>query len=467
VGTVSGNQSALITASLNGQSQSATLSLVPPPVPTAVSVLPVAGAGTTQTFTFVFSDTQSAANLADAAILFAPSLSYANSCSVIYDRSRGTVQLEWDGMGGADAKPVNSTLTLQNSQCMIGATAVATSALSNTIALAITFKSSFTGLKNIYMYGADNNGTINTGWVQRGTYTVATTSAPVPSVDSVSPAAGSGTTQTFTFVYSDSQSAANLADAAVLFASSVSYANSCFVIYDQGRGTVQLEWDGANGADAKPIGSTVTLRNNQCAIGATTIATSALSNTIAMDITFNSAFSGLKNIYMYGADNNGTINTGWVQKGTYAVTTASAPVPTADSVSPSGSGGPSQLFTFVFSDSQSAANLSAAAILFAPSLSYANSCFVIYDRNRGTLQLEWDNVGGADEKPVNSTVTLQNSQCGIGATTVTTSAFSTTITMDIAFNSAFSGLKNIYLYGADTDGTINTGWVQRGTWSPF
>ena len=126
-----------------------------------------------------------------------------------------------------------------------------------------------------------------------------------------------------------------------------------------------------------------------------------------------------------------------------------------------------QDFTFVFSDSQNAANLSAAAILFAPTLASANSCFVVYDRNRGTIQLEWDNVTGADLMPVGSSMTLQNSQCIIGASSVTISGLSNTLILHITFKSAFSGLKNIYLYGADSDGTINTGWVQLGTWTPF
>ena len=62
---------------------------------------------------------------------------------------------------------------------------------------------------------------------------------------------------------------------------------------------------------------------------------------------------------------------------------------------------------------------------------------------------------------------LENRQCIIGATTVSISELSTIIKVDVTFKKAFSGLKNIYMYGADTDGTINTGWVERGTWTPF
>jgi hypothetical protein len=78
-------------------------------------------------------------------------------------------------------------------------------------------------------------------------------------------------------------------------------------------------------------------------------------------------------------------------------------------------------FNFVFSDSQNVANLSAAAILFAPSLTFTNACFVIYDRARGTIQLQWDNANGTSTKAINSTSSLQNSQCSVGTVSVATS----------------------------------------------
>jgi len=464
-GTIVGSQTAVITASFSGSSLPVTL-MVTAPVPTADSVTPSGGAGVSQTFSFVFSDSQSATNLTTAAILIAPTLAYPNTCFVIYDRIHGTIQLQWDNAMGAQSKQLASTSVLQNSQCSIGATSVTASPLSIAVSIDITFRGVFSGLKNIYLYGADGDGSINTGWVQRGTYSVNTVAPPLPSVDSVSPSGGAGTSQTFSFVFSDSQNINNLSAAAILIAPSLTAANSCFVIYDRNRGTVQLEWDNVTGAASKLITATTKLENSQCSIGATSATTSALSLTISIDITFKSAFSGLKNIYMYAADTDGSINTGWVQKGTYSVT-GGAPVPTADSVTPSGGAGPVQTFSFVFSDSQSAANLSAAAILFAPSLTYPNSCFLIYDRNRGTIQLEWDNMTGADAKPIDSTLTLENSQCRIGTTALNTSGLSNTITVNITFKSAFPGLKNIYLYGADTDGTINTGWVQKGTWTSF
>lgn len=289
---------------------------------------------------------------------------------------------------------------------------------------------------------------------------------PVLAADSASPGGSGGLFQTFTFVFSNSQSTTNLAAAAMLFAPGLDAENSCFLVYDRNRGTILLESDDVTSYEIKAVGSATRLQNSQCAVDATSVTETLLSTSITVEVTFSSAFSGRKNIYMYGAGEDGFLNTGWVERGSYTVSALPIPVPTADSVSPDGGNGFTQTFTFVFSDSQSSANLTAAAILFAPDVRAADSCYVVYDRNLETVQLQWDSVMGADVKPVSSFAPLQNSQCVIGTVSVSVTAISTSITLDITFKSAFSGPTNIYMYGADGDGSLNTGWVQKGTWTP-
>jgi hypothetical protein len=62
--------------------------------------------------------------------------------------------------------------TQTNTQCMLNAagSSIIKSGNSLTLKAAVTFKPAFTGLKNIYLYSAANNGT-NTGWVKKGTWT--------------------------------------------------------------------------------------------------------------------------------------------------------------------------------------------------------------------------------------------------------------------------------------------------------
>jgi hypothetical protein len=292
-----------------------------------------------------------------------------------------------------------------------------------------------------------------------------TTQQPV--TNSVSPSGSGGLSQTFTFVFSGTQGAANLSSAEMLFAVSPDGLNSCFIVYDPNHDTITLKSVDLAESQTKPAGSSSTLENSQCAIDATSVTMTPLSTAISVGITFKSTFLGRKNIYTYAAQDDGSASPAWQQSGTYTVADRPLPVPSADSVSPNAGNRVSQTFTFVFSDSQSATNLVAAAILFAPALDVQNSCYIVYDRSLGTVQLEKDNAIGADAKPVNSPIALQNSQCAIGTASVATTAHSTIIGLDIIFKSGFTGVKNIYMYGADGDGSINTGWVQKGTWTLY
>ena len=287
---------------------------------------------------------------------------------------------------------------------------------------------------------------------------------PVLTADSVSPIASGGVSQTFTFVFSNSQ-IPDLAAAAMLFSSSPAAENSCFIVYVRDRGTIQLESDDLTNSEIKSAGSSSRLQNSQCSIDATSVTATSLATVINLEITFTTAFTGRKNIYMYGASGDGSTNTGWTQRGFYTVADPAPPIPTVESVSPDSGTRVTQTFSFVFSDSQDAANLTVAGILFSSLLDVQNSCYVVYARSLGTIQLEWDDVTGADVKPAGSSTPLQNSQCAIGATSVTASGLSTRVNMEITFTGAFTGPKNVYMYAADGDGSISTGWVQKGTWT--
>ena len=286
-----------------------------------------------------------------------------------------------------------------------------------------------------------------------------------PLMDSVWPSGSGGLGQTFTFVFSSSQGAPNFASEEILFAASPDGANSCFVVYDPNRDSITLKSDDLTGNQSKPAGSSSALENSQCVIDATSVAATPLSTTIRLGITFKNSFTGRKNIYMYADTGDGSTDPAWEQTGSYTIAALPPAEPTAESVSPDGGRSVSQTFAFVFSDSKGSENLLAAAMLFAPTLDLQNSCYVVYDPGQGTIHLEWDNAMGADAKPVNSPIPLQNSQCAIGTVSVTTTSRSTVIGLDIVFKN--TGVKNIYMYGADGDGSINTGWVQKGSWSVY
>jgi hypothetical protein len=91
---------------------------------------------------------------------------------------------------------IGTTATLQNSQCAIavGSSSKSDSGAALTLNLAMTFKAAFAGAKNVFMYAT--NGTQNSGWQDRGDWTVPGPPAAVMTAVSATPNTGSGATQT-------------------------------------------------------------------------------------------------------------------------------------------------------------------------------------------------------------------------------------------------------------------------------
>ena len=433
---------------------------IPPPQPSVDSVAPNAGQGASQTFTFVFSDTQNASNLTGMAMLFTGNGTVTNACYIAYDRNQGTIALAWDSAQGSDSKPLSSALVLKNSQCSVGAASAAFSGLSDIVTVAVTFKGIFTGVKTIYMFAAEASS--NTGWVQKGTYTVAAGGVPVAS--SVIPNSGSGPGQRFSFTISDQGGAAYLTGLEVLFSSSLSTTNACVLVYNRTANRVSLSYDTpSNGAAPVTPGSSTVVSNSQCTLrGAnTTVVIGTLSVVVTMDLSFNASWFGAKNVYLLAAENG--VNTGLVTVGSWTVTGGS---PTADSITPSSGSGATPSYTFTVSDSASALNIVGISVLItagAPS-SIANACYIVYNRGNATIGL-YDNSGTTlNTKPIGSSASLQNGQCAVGYSGMTTSGNSVSLLLNVVFFSpAFSGAKTVYLQASEPN--TSSGWVSRGTWT--
>lgn len=392
------------------------------------------------------------------ALLFSPSLTVTNACYLLIDRNAGTVALLWDSALGSDSRLINSTTGLQNSQCKLGTGSIAVSGLSQILTLNITFKGGFGGLKNIYLFGA--SGAANTGWVQRGTYFVA--AGGLPQATSVLPNFGAGPAQRFSFTVTDPGGADYLTGLAALISASPSSLNACNLVYDRTANTVSLSYDNpANGATPVVAGSASVATNSQCTLRAvnTALVIGATSIVVTMDLSFNAAWSGPKNIYLLASEKG--FNSGLVNVGNWTVTGGA---PTADSVSPASGSGSSPSFTFTVSDSSTQSNITGMSMLFttgAPS-ALANACYLAYNRNAGMIGL-YDNTGTVlSSKQVGSAGTLLNTQCAVGYTVMTTSGNSVMFSINLVFLT-FSGAKTVYLQANEPN--TNSGWVQRGTWT--
>ncbi|MBZ5585814.1 MAG: DUF11 domain-containing protein [Acidobacteriia bacterium] len=441
---------------------------VPVVTVTADSVTPSSGSGPGQTFALQYSDSAGASDLSTVWVWFNATMSSsaANSCMLYYDRAQNKVYLLDDaGKVWSPATPGTSG-SLSNQQCSLdlsGAT-VTPSGNALTLQLPMSFTAAFNGTKNVYLYGAGSN---NSGWQNRGSWTVAAIAAAV-TADSVSPSSGTGGSRTFALQYTDSLGATDVSTVWVWFNATMSSsaANSCMLYYSRPLNQLYLLNDaGAAWTPATP-GSAAALANHQCSVDLAGVTVTAGANTLTlqMPLTFTATFSGGKNVYLYGAGSS--VNSGWQNLGTWTIPTIT-PAVTADTVSPSTGSGNSQTFALQLSDSLGVPDLSTAWVWFTGSFSGsgANSCMLYYSRPANQVYLL--NDAGTVWTPgvPGANTSLSNHQCSVNLSGVTAAPSGNTITVQLpmTFTAAFGGDKKVYAYGSGA--SLSSGWQERGSWT--
>jgi hypothetical protein len=173
-------------------------------------------------------------------------------------------------------------------------TTVSGSGNSLTLNLSLTFTEAYAGRKSVF---TDVNGS---GYYAAVTGYTVTGTPPTLSTNSVSPQNGSGSSQVFTFVFSDPSGYADLLSGRyhVLINSTVDGTSSCWVLL-QSTG-LSLAPDDPNQSWAfVPYGSPASVQNSQCLVNgaATNISGSGNSLTLSLSLTFTAGYSGTKNVY--------------------------------------------------------------------------------------------------------------------------------------------------------------------------
>ena len=186
-----------------------------------------------------------------------------------------------------------------------------------TVNVALTFKPAFAGMKTNFMVASDNGG-LSSGWQSRGTWTVPAPVPPTaPEAVSVTPASGTGSSQTFRYVFSDANGFGDIASTNIVIQTAVNGVNACY-IYRSGN---QL-WL-ANDAVSTFLGPVIvgaagTQQNSQCIIDAagSSVMGSGNNLTVNVALTFKPAFAGTKTNFMLAIDNGG-LSSGWQARGTW------------------------------------------------------------------------------------------------------------------------------------------------------
>ncbi|HWQ57284.1 MAG TPA: SBBP repeat-containing protein [Bryobacteraceae bacterium] len=435
--------------------------------PTALSIAPASGSSLSQTFSAAFSDPD--ADLAWVLILVAPLPDSRNACYVAYNRPSNRVYL-WDDTGAnllGGVQP-GASGTIENSQCGVDLATSSVTISGNTLTFnaALRFKASFAGAQYTYSYGLDQSG-LNSGLQQRGTWTVPSTAQP-PAAVSVSPASGSGLSQTFSASFSDPHGYADITWAAILVSPVLDGTHACYVAYERPNNRLYL-WNDSGTAllGAYTPGTPVIIENAQCRVDVGTSAVQSSGSTLVLNVAlaFKSGFAGSKQVYLYALNRSG-LNSGLQALGTWVVPGSTAP-PVAVSVSPSSGSGLTQTFSAAFSDADGYEDIVWALILISPVLDGSGSCYALFDRSSRRVYL-WDDSGTAllGGYTLGTATAIDNNQCSlnVAASSLSASGNSMTVNGAFTFKSSFAGAKTVYLYAVDQR-NLNSGMYAKGAWT--
>ena len=136
------------------------------------------------------------------------------------------------------------------------------------------------------------------------------------------------------------------------------------------------------------------------------------------------------------------------------------------SVTPNPATGVSNTFALKYSDTAGHASLNHVGVIFNPGTLTSNSCYVLYYPAANLLYL-YNTAGTATTKITPGSGTLSNSQCTISGsgTTVVKSGIYLTLNLAVTASSTYTGKQTIFMYAEDAS-LSNTGWVDKGTWTP-
>jgi hypothetical protein len=205
---------------------------------------------------------------------------------------------------------------MQNSQSFVEVGTSSLAGASGTdlvLNLTLGLKANYPRPQNVYLWVKDFEGH-DTGWVQTGTWTVAT---QMPVVAGGAPANPTAASQTFQFTARDGDGYANIRYVYFLVNPTASIPhNSCHGFYDRSSNSVALYNDTLSAlVGFHVLGTPVTMQNSRCFVD---VGTSSLAGASGTDLVVNLTL-GLKagyprpqKVYVWVKDLEGH-DTGWMQ----------------------------------------------------------------------------------------------------------------------------------------------------------
>ncbi|MGJ5815540.1 beta strand repeat-containing protein [Paludibaculum fermentans] len=430
-------------------------------LPGSPSVAPNAGSGTTRSFAFSATHASGAAQIGALELMVGSSAASAQVCRIRYDRATGLLGLAADSGLTWSTVALGASTAVGNSQCTLtggGATAVS-AGNTLTVTATLSFAAGFAGARQLYLNAASLNGE-ETGFAPAGAWTVVAATNQTPAASLVTPASGSGSAVKFSVVFSDANGGEDITTAKVIVHTSATDANSCSIRVQRAAGTIELAADSGAAWSSGVAGGAGALQNSQCQVklANSSLAVSGSTFTVALDLVFQSAFAGARNVYGMATDGSGGSGS-WKQLGTWTVTgEAVNTAPVAASVSPSSGSGAAQVFTFNFTDANGAADVALMRVLINAQQTAVAGCYFAWDRSAGTIWLADDSgaVWSASAR-VGTTESASNSQCKVNAagSSIASSGTGLSMAVSVSFFAGFNGVKSVYANATDAAGVTS------------
>jgi uncharacterized repeat protein (TIGR01451 family) len=294
------------------------------------------------------------------------------------------------------------------------------------------------------------------------------------------PAAGSGSSQSFTFRFSHPSGYQYLNVVNVLINNFLDGRNACYVAYSVPFSTLYLVDDagraGGPFAGSVVLGSSTAVQNSQCAVNlvSATPSTDGTTLTLVLNIAFKSGFAGNRIVYTAVRD-VGNANSDWQAMGVWQPSAAAAGAISVTAMTPNrgaAAAGTNQQFTLTLADTRGASDFGIVNVLINNFIDGRRACYLAYAAATNTLYLVNDagDAGGpfAGAMALNgSSATLANSQCSVAGSgsSAAFSANSMTLTLSVTFKTGFAGNRVLYVAGRDRADGNNTDWQAMGTFT--
>jgi len=349
------------------------------------SITPDPFIGFSHAITFGYSDSGGYSDIGQALAVVNSTFSLQRGCVTRYSAKTNSIELLNDDntSWGTPALLATQT-TLQNDQCAIDVGSSFANGSGNTlsITLALTFRPSFAGNKQVYGLGITNNG-VSSAWQQQvGLFEVANELAPNVIV---TPASGTGLSTTLSFQYKNENGYGDIATTLSVVNSGFSLQQRCVVSYRHSDETIALlNDDNTSWSAYKSPGTAVSLQNSQCTLdvrNSSVSASDAVTLTVKLALSFSTVWQGENNVYGLVITNDGN-SSGWQQIGTWSVTSV-----TAVGVTPNLGSGLSQTFSFQYADANGSSQIATTYAFINSGFSLQQGCVTSYRQSDNTIAL--------------------------------------------------------------------------------